>query len=269
MPEETTTTEVQTPDTTATTETTEAQAPVIENPEGLISTLEKYKQFGSVKELERQAQIAKQFEAIAAAIDQEGFDINSLPGLVQTMKQQETQHAEFEERYKAQLELKEAEYQQKIATANKAVSDAQGELLDMRRAREVAPFFNANAKPEAIAEWDKYWEDLKPYIQFGEDGVTVKQILGPDGELAWNNDPKSAEVKPAGLEDLINGIIDGKYGFRLQAAMKPASAAIGGGAITPVPGMPGGAVRVPKNFDVGKLTPAQQAEVRKGNYVIV
>lgn len=241
----------------------------IQNPQGVLNTLRKFQQFGSLTDLQKMAAAAKQFEALEATISAEGTDLSSLPTMLQQMKESEAKQSEFKEQYDAQLSITKAEFEKQLAEVNKRASDARQELLNERRSAKIQPFFNANAKPEALGEWSQYWTQIQPYVQFEDNGVGIKGVLGPDGKPMYIN-KEGEDVRPAGIEDLFNAFVEGKYGFFAQAALKPFSAATGGGILNPssTPGLN----RI-KQTDLGRLGPkeleAVKAKIRSGEVTVV
>ena len=241
----------------------------IQNPQGVLNTLRKFQQYGSLNDIQKMAASAKRLEALEAAISAEGADLSKLPETLKQMREAETKQTEFKEQYEAQLAIAKAEFDQQLAEANKRASDTRQELLDERRSAKIQPFYNANAKPEALGEWGSYWAQVQPYIQFEENGTDIKGILGPDMKPMYIN-KEGEDVRPAKIEDLFNAFVEGKYGFFAQAALKPISAATGGGILNPAstPGLN----RI-KRSDLGKLSPtelaAAKAKIKSGELTVV
>ena len=241
----------------------------IQNPQGVLNTLRKFQQYGSLADLQKMAAAAKRFEALEAAISAEGADLTTLPETLKQMRESEAKQTEFKEQYEAQLAIAKAEFDKQLAEVNKRASDARQELLDERRSAKIQPFYNANAKPEALGEWGSYWPQVQSYIQFEESGTDIKGILGPDMKPMYIN-KEGEDVRPAGIEDLFNAFVEGKYGFFAQAALKPISAATGGGILNPAstPGLN----RI-KRSDLGKLSPvelaAAKAKIKSGELTVV
>jgi len=243
----------------------------VKSPDGLLSTLNKYKELGSVEQIERAKLAAQQFESLAGAISQEGFDVSTLPDTIKRIKQQEELEGQLKERFDAQLQIERNEKQRIASEKDGRISELEQSIIERDQKDLVRPYFAANALPEAVGEWDAYWNDIKPFVKFKTDEQTGKRVvdhvLDPNGEPKWIN--KSGEpARPADVVDLINDMIDGKYGFRLKSAMKPATAAMGGGAVSPGRTTANGMVRVGRHADWSKLTPEQMKAIRENKYVV-
>lgn len=270
MPEESTTQQTTSTQQSTTDASQQQSDETIINPEGLKSALDKYKKLGSLEQIERMQLQAKQFEALSGAVTEEGFDVSSLPTLISQMKANDEKDQELEERYKAQMQIKDSEHAQVISQKDKTILDLKSELTDKNQADLIAPYFNANAKPEAVKEWSKFWPEIKPYVVFDADDQgrqTVKGVLDPSGQPMWVNET-GKDARPGTVTDLFDGMIENKYGFILGAAMKPVSAAMGGGSINPATNLADGVVRVGAETNVGSLTPVQQQAIRERRYII-
>ena len=241
----------------------------IQNPQGVLNTLRKFQQYGTLNDIQRMVADSKRLKALETAISAEGADLTTLPETLKQIKESEAKQTEFKEQYEAQLAIAKAEFDKQLAEVNKRASDARQELLDERRSAKIQPFYNANAKPEAQGAWESYWLEVQPYIQFEENGTDIKAILGPDKKPMYIN-KEGEDVRPAGIEDLFNAFVEGKYGFFAQAALKPISAATGGGILNPA-STPG--LKRIKRSDLGKLSPTELAaaktKIKSGELTVV
>lgn len=245
----------------------------IKNPQGLLSALNKYKAFGSVKDIEKMQGELARFNAIMQSIQSQGISsIGEIPSALQKMRDEETKRQEAEaevaKRIEAEIAAFKTEAMQKVAEAEKKASDADTDRIDTLRKVAVQKYYDVNCKPEFVEEFDRWYPNVIGFIEFEERSDKVKQILNPDGSQLIVEGPDK-KAKAAGMVDLFNAMVEGKYGSLNAAPLKPVSAAQGGTAINPVAAAgANGSLRLPKNFNVGTATPEELKAIRAKKYTL-
>lgn len=245
----------------------------VRNQAGLLSAFNKYKELGTVKELKTAMTQLDQFNRLMESIQGQGLSsIADIPKALQKMRDEEANRTkaeeEFNKRIQAEMATRETEWQQRINDAEQRAVTAETQRIETMRKVAVQQYYDVNCKPEFVAEFERWYPNVLPYIEFEEGNSLVKSIKNPDGSqlMMTGGDGK---VKPAQLEDLFNAIIEGKYGPLSSAPLKPVSSAKGGGVVNPAVGTgTNGSIRIPPSFNPGTATPEQLAAIKNRNYIV-
>ena len=248
----------------------------IDNPAGLYTAYNKYKGLGSVDQLDRQLKEYHRATTLLDSIQRQGVQPSDIPELLQKMKEedesQEKQKAEMARQVDTQIAALKTEHQRALDDLTALANSERAQRVQVLEDFFVESQFAANAKDEFRREFSTWWGPMRDYVEFEQredptQPVRVARIKKPDGSILLAENAKG-ETHEAGLNDFFDAIVEGKYGVMAKAALRPFTAASGGGRLSPAATDMSGKLRISANFNYGGATPEQLAQIKAGNYIV-
>ena len=248
----------------------------IDNPAGLYSAFNRYKDLGPLDQVQKQLQDHQRTTRLLQSIQSQGVQPSEIPELLKKMKEEDEsrakREAEIAQQVETQIATLKTEHQKELADALASAMTEQTRRIQVEEDFFVEGKFVANAKDDFRREFNTWWGPLRQYVEFEKredptQPVRVARIKKPDGSILLAENAKG-ETREATINNFFDAIVEGKYGNMAQAALRPFTAASGGGRLSPAATDMSGKLRIPSNFNYGGATPEELAQIKAGNYIV-